>query len=166
MGKNILVLCHGNINRSPACAAVLRDALVRMEPSFYTVTSAGFINPGRRAAKKMREAMLAMGYDLSQHRSQLVTPEMLQSADIVVYMDGGNARRIVNMMQASNYRMCGWRPLPDKCVNLGKWSVPVAPKVPDPAFMKKDSPEFAAVVEQLVLSSRALAKQLLERGSI
>ena len=86
---NVLVLCHGNINRSPACAAALK----KWFSDRLSIESAGFVNPGRPAAKKMRDAMRLRGYNLDEHRSQLVTLDMVRKAKWVILMDGGNRRR-------------------------------------------------------------------------
>ena len=137
----ILVLCHGNINRSPACAAVLRGGGVD------NVVSAGFVNPGRRAAKKMRDMMLGYHYDLASHRSQLVTRKMMKEATAIVYMDNGNLRRIEEMGVPGIHT-----------ISLG--SVGGKRRIPDPAYQARDSQEFLETVELIIRCSRKLAKEL------
>lgn len=144
--KRVLVLCHGNINRSPLCHAVL--ALHGIP-----VRSAGFVNPGRRASKKMRDAAAALGIDLSEHRSQVITPEMYEWAELVVYMDGGNRDRL----QEFAFPL----PLARESVCLARFAETPTARIPDPAFIKRDTPEFTAVVQLIKSCSETLAKKLI-----
>lgn len=146
---NVLVLCHGNINRSPLCEAVLEtysNTLTGLE-----VMSAGFVNPGRKASKKMREAALENGLDLSQHESKLFTQELHDWADTIVYMDNGNRKRYYGAGGSLHKAVC-----------LAHYAKPIATRIPDPAFMRKDSQEFKDVVQQIIQASHNLAKELLK----
>lgn len=82
--RTLLVVCHGNICRSPFAAAVLA---YKVRPRGMRVLSAGLIGPGRPAPPVARAAALARGIDLSAHRSQLVTPALLAQVDLVIVMD-------------------------------------------------------------------------------
>jgi len=86
-----LVVCNGNIFRSPFAAAVLRRTLG--SPGIQ-VDSAGFIGPGRRAPPDAVAAATKHGIDLSTHRSQLVTAQLVRAADLIVVMDAIQ-RRII-----------------------------------------------------------------------
>lgn len=111
----VLVLCHGNICRSPFAAA----AIASLRPG-WTVTSAGLgATPGRRAAKKAREAAERYGLDISNHRSARATPDMLSASDVILHMDGGNLRRL---------RVMGC----ERSTCLADWGG--AARVPDPNF--------------------------------
>jgi protein-tyrosine-phosphatase/predicted ATP-grasp superfamily ATP-dependent carboligase len=80
---NVLILCYGNICRSPFAQATIK----RLLPSL-SVASAGFYpQPGRSSPIPFRSAALSLGYDLSDHRSRVVTKEMVKSADVVLLMD-------------------------------------------------------------------------------
>ena len=83
--RSILVICHGNICRSPFAAAVLA---YRVKPRGIRVLSAGLVGPGRQATSTARAAARSRGIDMSEHRSQLVTPSLLAQVDLVVVMDG------------------------------------------------------------------------------
>jgi protein-tyrosine-phosphatase len=86
----VLVLCHGSVNRSPFVAE-----LIRKEKPNWNVQCAGLkTKPGRPATPKARLAAQRIGLDLSCHRSQPVTEGLVDFADIVLYMDGGNAKRL------------------------------------------------------------------------
>lgn len=81
--QSVLVVCHGNICRSPYAAALLRRSL----PSQIRVGSAGFVGPGRSCPVVAVEVAAARGLDLSGHRSQVLTPPEVFAADLILVMD-------------------------------------------------------------------------------
>ncbi len=85
----ILVVCHGNICRSPYLEAALQRALPDI-----AVSSAGFIGPRRVVPPFSLEASARRGFDLSRFRSQLVTPEKVRNSDVIFVMDARQARHI------------------------------------------------------------------------
>lgn len=87
--KRVLVLCYGNICRSP----YLQAALQRDLPGVL-VTSAGFIGRGRGVPPIALELGRRRGLDLSAHRSTLITPAIVRDADLVIVMDAEQARRV------------------------------------------------------------------------
>lgn len=68
----LLVLCYGNICRSPYAAAVLRSALDHLGQGDTEVASAGLIGPDRPANAQASRVALQRGHDLSGHRSRLL----------------------------------------------------------------------------------------------
>ncbi len=147
--EKVMVVCHGNINRSPLAEAVLK----LYAGSALDIRSSGFVNPNRRAAKKMRDAATERGYDLSGHRSQLATRESLLWADLILYMDGGNYKRLLGMLNGGAVNVVA------KC--LGEWSLPPQKRIPDPAFMRRDSNEFKLTVELIEESARRCVEELI-----
>lgn len=94
---SVLVLCNGNIFRSPFAAAVLRRALGAESGGGggdVAVDSAGFQGPGRESPKEAVEAAARRGIDLSGHRSQLVTPALVRAADLIVVMEAEQRRAV------------------------------------------------------------------------
>lgn len=89
--RTILVVCHGNICRSPFAAGLLARAL---GPSGTLVASAGFVGPGRGAPADGTIAAARRGIDLSSHRSQLLTPVLAAAAHLIVVMDVQQQRRV------------------------------------------------------------------------
>ena len=87
----VLIVCNGNIFRSPFAAAVLRRALGTPD---IRVDSAGFIGPGRPAPPDAVAAAAKHGIELSTHRAQLVTAELVRASDLIVVMDAIQ-RRII-----------------------------------------------------------------------
>jgi protein-tyrosine-phosphatase len=85
--RSILVVCHGNVCRSPYLHAVLQRAF-----SDVAVSSAGFIGRDRRVPVLSLEVSARRGIDLSGFRSQPLTPENVRRADLIIVMEAGQAR--------------------------------------------------------------------------
>lgn len=85
--QSVLVVCHGNICRSPYAAALLQRGLGPVVGTRVRVTSAGFVLPGRRCPELAVEVAAARGLDLSGHRSQVLTPPEVAAADLILVMD-------------------------------------------------------------------------------
>ena len=145
--RTVLVVCHGNINRSPLAAAVLRAEL----SSDWKVEQGGLKDSiplrGERAAKKMREAAAALGYDLENHRSRRVLLGDVLAARWIVYMDDRN-KRYLDLFEGAQ----------DRLLPLGQFMG--VGKIPDPAWLKSNSAEFAEVVNLVVRAAKACAQRI------
>ena len=93
-GRGILILCQGNICRSPYAGAVLKRRLAQHGLEAVRVDSAGFIGPDRPPPDLALEVARHRGYDLGAHRSRLVTAAALAAADLVLVMDRTQRRRL------------------------------------------------------------------------
>jgi protein-tyrosine phosphatase len=89
--RRILVLCHGNICRSPFLQASLAKHLGALGRADIQVSSAGFIGQDRSSPELALSVAREMGFDLRSHRSALLTATDLQRADLVVVMSAGQA---------------------------------------------------------------------------
>lgn len=89
--RSILVVCHGNICRSPFAAGLLARAV---SPTGTLVASAGFVGPGRAAPAEGSIAAARRGIDLSGHRAQLLTPVLAAEAQVILVMDGRQQRMV------------------------------------------------------------------------
>lgn len=86
----VLVLCHGNLNRSAFVAALI----AQLRPS-WDVRSAGLkTKDGRRASRKARSAASERGLSLEAHRSSVATRDLVEWSQVTLYMDGGNEKRL------------------------------------------------------------------------
>lgn len=85
----VLAVCHGNICRSPIAAALLAREL---EPLGIDVQSAGFVGFNRPAPAEAVAAAQRYTVNLAEHRSRLLTAELVRSADLIVVMDPSQRR--------------------------------------------------------------------------
>lgn len=90
----VLVICSGNLYRSPFAAAVLRRELARHSLGEVLVESAGFAGPGRRSPPHAVVAAARWGVDLTDHTSQLAFADVVRAADLIVVMDDLHRRTI------------------------------------------------------------------------
>ena len=87
----ILVVCSGNICRSPMVAAYLRQRLERSGLSHVVVASAGTLGiEGAPASAQALAAMADIEIDLSHHRSRALSAADLKTSEIVLVMDLGH----------------------------------------------------------------------------
>ncbi|HQV58051.1 MAG TPA: hypothetical protein PKV27_08560, partial [Ilumatobacteraceae bacterium] len=83
----ILVICTGNLCRSPLAHALLRDGLAQRGIN-AAVDSAGTGAPvGSRCDRRMRKAAKDLGCDMSEHRARQVTTADIDDADLVLVMN-------------------------------------------------------------------------------
>lgn len=99
--REILVVCYGNICRSPYAAARFRGRLGGEEASAVDVRSAGFFGPDRPSPPEAVEEAGRRGVDLASHRSRTLGVEDIVRADVVFVMDDGQRRRLdVGLLRA------------------------------------------------------------------
>jgi protein-tyrosine phosphatase len=91
--RRLLVVCHGNICRSPYLEAVLR----RDMPD-ATISSAGFLRAERPVPENSRVVCAQRGFDLSAFRSTTLTRAIAAASDLVIVMDARQARQVVRDM--------------------------------------------------------------------
>ena len=98
--RTILVVCHGNICRSPYLEAVLRRQLPAV-----SVTSAGLVGPDRPVPKNSLVVTAERGLDLSTFRSRPLSHANARETDLVVVMDPSQARHMTRMFGVSPKRL-------------------------------------------------------------
>jgi protein-tyrosine phosphatase len=89
---SVLMICLGNVCRSPYAEWTLRERV----GDRLSVESAGFIGPDRRPPDPALRVARSMGVDHRQHRSRVVTAEMLQRAEAVFFFDRFNRSRLLS----------------------------------------------------------------------
>lgn len=87
----ILLVCHGNVCRSPFATVILGRWLA---PARISVTSAGFVGPSRKSPADAIHAAHRRGVNLTTHRSRVLDSTLVRNADLVVTMDAAQAREI------------------------------------------------------------------------
>lgn len=102
--ERVLVLCYGNVCRSPYTAAVLVEAF-RNRGSTIPVIQGGFVGPGRQSPVHARTVARAHGIELGTHISRLVTATDFAGQTLVVVMDGPQARRVARQFGVPRSRI-------------------------------------------------------------
>ena len=93
MIRHILVVCVGNICRSPMAEALLRHALSEKEE--FVVESAGLgALVGYAASEHAVALMNERGIDISSHRARQLHPELVNKADLILVMESGHKKAI------------------------------------------------------------------------
>jgi protein-tyrosine-phosphatase len=102
--REILVLCYGNICRSPYAASYLIRTL-RARGLDTSVEQGGFFGPDREAHDTALAVARDRGVDLTGHRSRLVTLKEAERAGLVIVMESAQARRITREFGVSASRI-------------------------------------------------------------
>jgi len=91
----ILLVCTGNICRSPLAAALLQRALTERGVEGMDVSSAGTgAWDGAPVSEGAYLVGLERGLDLSTHRARLLTRELIEAADLVLTMARHHRARV------------------------------------------------------------------------
>jgi len=149
---NILIVCHANRCRSPFTAALLRQYL----PTDYEIASAGvgivaggLFGSGSKATRPTRDIARALDLDLEGHRSQAVSPALIEWSEMIVYMDRSNKTRLERMATTK----C-------KVVSLASYATPPQNRIPDPGYVNRFNPEFMEIMALIVRATHGLATYL------
>ncbi|HZB02378.1 MAG TPA: low molecular weight protein arginine phosphatase [Actinomycetota bacterium] len=98
--SGILVVCTGNVCRSPMAEGFLRAALVeRLGDDAPPVASAG--TAGWEGAGATDEAIAAArerGVDIAAHRARVLSRSLIEDADLVVCMTGEHRAAVADLL--------------------------------------------------------------------
>lgn len=138
MFDSILVVCVGNICRSPIGAALLQQALLGK-----AISSAGVgALVGHPADPLSIELLAERSLDLSAHRARQLTPNLIRSADLILVMEAGHKKAVDAIDPSGRGKVYRW----------GEWG---DFDIPDPYQRPREAFE-----EALVLLDRGLADWL------
>jgi len=142
--QSLLVICHGNICRSPVAAGLLQRMLAA---DGISVASAGLIGFNRPAPPEALAAAQQHGLELTDHRSRLLTANLARSADLIVVMEVSQQREITERFGRSSHDILILGDLDPQGVDTRT--------IRDPVL---DGPEvFVQVYERIARCVRALA---------
>ncbi len=88
MFENILVVCIGNICRSPVAEALLKAALINKGKKNYNISSAGIgALVGHQPDQYACELMLERGIDISSYQATQINQRMIVNSDLILVME-------------------------------------------------------------------------------
>ncbi|MGX5011249.1 arsenate reductase/protein-tyrosine-phosphatase family protein [Enterobacter asburiae] len=146
MFNSILVVCTGNICRSPIGERLLRQQLPNTQ-----ISSAGIFGlEGRPADAAAKAVALRHGVSLEGHVARKVTRYLLQKSDLILVMEPEHLRFIASMAPENR----------GKSLLFGQWLE--TKDIPDP--YRKSREAFEYVFEQLGKASQEWARRLRQQG--
>jgi protein-tyrosine phosphatase len=93
--KRILIVCMGNICRSPAAEYLFRE---RMGSRGIELSSAGLVAlVGTPMNATVLQLLSESGVDGTSHRAHQLTPSMLRQADLVIAMEKNHVDTMVQL---------------------------------------------------------------------
>lgn len=155
---SVLILCHGNICRSPL-AEVLLEAAIDAEPTLagrIRVSSAGTSNEHEGEGMHAHSAALLARRGLrTQHTARALTPEIAKRQDLILAADRWNLRDAQHLV-ASGLRQPEIRLIRDFDPNASgrdlddPWGHPIS-------SYERASEEISAAIPGILLELRARA---------
>ncbi len=112
MFRKIMVVCIGNICRSPMAEALLREGLREKGGEDYEVQSAGLGALVGHPAEEMVQTLLwERGIDISEHMAKQLNSELIRWSDVILVMDREQKRAIESSEPSARgrvYRLGEW----------------------------------------------------------
>ena len=99
---SILVLCEGNLCRSPIAAGLLGAAL---GPAFRVASAGLAVREGCPPDPEAVRLMAARGLDISSQASRQLTPELALAADLILVMTPGQKDWCTSLVPAARGRV-------------------------------------------------------------
>lgn len=150
----ILMVCLGNICRSPLAEGILQSKL----PEGFTVDSAGTIaqHEGELPDERAIETAKKHGTDISMQRSRPITKKDIEQADRIYCMDLNNLQDVLSMAEEADR---GKIKLILEAAGVEGDNF----EVPDPYWGGME--EFDAVYQMLDKAAERIAEQLVKEKS-
>lgn len=99
MIKSVLLICTGNSCRSVMAAGLLHKYLKDNNCKDIKVVSAGISTlPGMMASSNAIEVMRREGIDISGHRAQPATQQMIKESDLILGMEPSHIETILGIV--------------------------------------------------------------------
>ena len=146
MFNKILVVCVGNICRSPSGERILQAKLPNKHIASAGVGTAKSGLMGKPADKMAAEVALAHGYSLDGHQAQQVTRDLCRDYDLILVMEKGHIDAVTSI--APEVR--------GKTMLFGQWIG--QQDIPDPYRLSKEA--FDHAYDLIEKAADAWAKKL------
>lgn len=104
MFEHVLILCTGNICRSPVAAALLRQALGSAAVQVESAGTAALA--GKPADPLAGELMAERDIDISAHVARQATGDMLTRSDLILVSERAHLQWVVDRFPALRGRVC------------------------------------------------------------
>lgn len=129
MFNRILVVCVGNICRSPLGEALFKQAFPAKE-----ILSAGLASErsglvGKPADLSMQDVARSHSVDLSSHQSQQLTEALCRDVDLILVMEKGHIDKVLEISPSSR----------GKIMLYGQW---INQEVPDPYKQSREAFDY------------------------
>jgi protein-tyrosine phosphatase len=140
--KNILVICVGNICRSPTAEKILNSLLKEI-----IITSAGLnALEGYPINENSKKILSLNGYDDLEHSAKKINNDLIQKADIILAMEYAHIKQLMHLYPEAS----------GKIMLLGHWIN--NQEVSDP--YKKSFEAYELVYEQITQACNLWAKKI------
>lgn len=99
----VLIVCTGNICRSPMAQTMFEDKLRKKSIIGVSVESAGtFALEGEDMPNEAKASLVNQGYQVGKHEAQQVTPEILANSDLILTATEEHRAEIVRIYTKAN----------------------------------------------------------------
>lgn len=92
---SVVFICYGNVCRSPYAKFAFERLVAGGVCRGVAATSAGFIGPDRQSPENALAAARRRGLDMTEHRSQLITADTIESNRLFVVVSQEQAEKLV-----------------------------------------------------------------------
>ncbi|WP_454726791.1 MULTISPECIES: low molecular weight protein-tyrosine-phosphatase [Cupriavidus] len=123
MIRTVLVVCIGNICRSPMAEGLFKQAL----PDTNVISAGLGALAGQPADPHAVDLMRELGIDISSHRAQQIGRNMATRADLILVMDNAQRQELQRLHPATTGRVF-------RMGELNKFDVPDPYREDRPAF--------------------------------
>ncbi len=132
MFNSVLIVCVGNVCRSPMAEVLLKHRLTDQYKNIQIASAGLGALVGHGADVTTQDLMKKMDIDLSEHKAQQLNTQLISEYDLILVMEKGHINAVHNIAPSSK----------GKVHLLGKWS---DFEIPDP--YKQSQREFEVALE-------------------
>jgi low molecular weight protein-tyrosine phosphatase len=124
--KTLLVICTGNICRSPMAASLFAARAAKLRSTLRVASAGVAALVGRPPPEPVISLMAKQGLDVSGHKARQLTSELASSHELLLVMEAAQQRFVEQ----------NWRSLRGRVRRLGEWR---GEDVPDPYGLPDES---------------------------